>query len=177
MVIPVREVLYYRKLINSMFNVCLKSDDVRLAMGLPVYQKNGTEADISERDLADIPDRLKKFKEMNNVRMNKRRMRRRTGIFATKDHILNTLQRVNYNRNAKKKEKANNKGGLDLFLEGKSNGVESSDDSEKWSKDLLMNKVSMNATKKSGFGKRFSASSRSNKMRSSASKSEYFNFR
>ena len=38
---PIREVLFYKKLINTMFNVCLKNEDVRRAMGLPVFAETG----------------------------------------------------------------------------------------------------------------------------------------
>lgn len=37
-VYPVREVLYYRKLINENFHVCVKRSDVREAMGLPMLK-------------------------------------------------------------------------------------------------------------------------------------------
>jgi len=38
--LPIREIKFYVKMINTMFNVCLDANHVRMAMGLPVFENS-----------------------------------------------------------------------------------------------------------------------------------------
>ena len=53
LVYPFREVLYYRKLINTMFNVCVTTEDIEEAIGLQMYNTAGKEK-FGKNDFSEL---------------------------------------------------------------------------------------------------------------------------
>lgn len=94
LVLPIREILYYRKLINTNFNVCLKRDDVRFAMGLPVYNKKNTQENLkddpSTSGIASLPMNFQKnASNINSDIPLEKRLKRRNGVFRGGAGLLN----------------------------------------------------------------------------------------
>jgi len=103
-VMPVRELKFYKKLINTMFNVCIEQIHIRMAMGLPIFEQKkealpgSTNKILSEKGIVSNPgapaptnlnnnnpslinDDLDKPTIIEDVIKRKRDGRRKDGVF------------------------------------------------------------------------------------------------